>query len=462
MTVLVSSTTPQDLLLAAELGADGAGLVSVSEVVEQPALRSNLLAVRSAQSQDDCELALALLGPKLKEALQMVLMNVPCPISARSKPQDANRHVHRTVNVMLSGLGPPGSFIAPMVLELYFETQAKALVSAVLETQIQQGCLFNLNIMLPELLPGQQQGMLYRVQSGTDNATQVFDAMSHLHNMGPEGVKHMLHAKSKQGSGKDSAAMDTREERKSVEIGQGHVHMSTSPPTLQQLSGAFLNVHFGATVATPRACIQAGSLATTGISFLCFDLDRLTELVHGCLREDFPMTGTYIHGHRYMIHTPILLYIHIYKYSYKAILITTTHLHSYTPIYITVGDGEEQSGIPPMVPLDPFYCLERDGVGDMLRAAINRARKVNDGLRVVVMGEMVAHPDSLLFLQQKQPAGCGVDAITVPAAALPAAKIASAKATVQLRMSPDKPWSWADAFGVLDNEFLDDQFMRLM
>ena len=71
ITVLVSSTNAQDLILSGELGADGAGLLSISQIVEQPALSTPLLAVRSAQTTEDCELALTLFGPKLKDALQV-------------------------------------------------------------------------------------------------------------------------------------------------------------------------------------------------------------------------------------------------------------------------------------------------------------------------------------------------------------------------------------------------------
>jgi len=178
----------------------------------------------------------------------------------------------------------------------FFETQTKALVSGVLEAQAAQGCLFNLNVILPELLPGQHQGVLDRVQKASINAGEVFDAMSHLHSMDLGGGQHLhahpggkvahLHS-GDEFSKKQAERGAQREEQKSMEVTEGAVgHV---PPSLQQLSGASLNIHFGAVVSTPRGCIQAGSLAQTGISFLCFDLDRLTELVHGCDRADFPM-----------------------------------------------------------------------------------------------------------------------------------------------------------------------------
>jgi pyruvate,orthophosphate dikinase len=87
----------------------------------------------------------------------------------------------------------------------------------------------------------------------------------------------------------------------------------------------------------------------------------------------------------------------------------------------------EQSGI---LHQDPFISLDVDGVGELVRIAIERGRRARADLKLGICGEHGGDPDSIAFCQE-----VGLDYVSCSPFRVPIARLAAAQAA--LRASQD-------------------------
>lgn len=70
---------------------------------------------------------------------------------------------------------------------------------------------------------------------------------------------------------------------------------------------------------------------------------------------------------------------------------------------------------------DPFCVIEQESVGQIIKIAIEKARKVKPNIKIGICGEQAAHPDSLQFLM-----GIGIDYISCSPFRVPSARLSVA------------------------------------
>lgn len=115
-------------------------------------------------------------------------------------------------------------------------------------------------------------------------------------------------------------------------------------------SGVDINYKVGTMIELPRACILAGEIAKEA-DFLSFGTNDLTQMTYGFSRDD-----------------------------------AATFLKSYYEIGIYDND--------------PFATLDKNGVGSLIKYAIQEARNVKPDIKIGVCGEHGGDPDSIDFFKQ--------------------------------------------------------------
>lgn len=132
----------------------------------------------------------------------------------------------------------------------------------------------------------------------------------------------------------------------------------------------------GTMIELPRACLTADKLAQEA-DFFSFGTNDLTQMTYGFSRDDI---GKFI-GH----------------YKKKDILSS-----------------------------DPFQNIDKDGVGELMRIAINKARQVKPNLSIGICGEVGGDPASISFFQE-----INVTYVSCSPYRVPAARLAVAQAVLQ-------------------------------
>ena len=133
---------------------------------------------------------------------------------------------------------------------------------------------------------------------------------------------------------------------------------------VQERMGVEVRYKFGTMVETPRAALTAGAVAEES-EFFSFGTNDLTQMTYGFSRDD--AEGKF--------------------------------LRSY------VNEG--------VLPVDPFESIDRDGVGELVRLAVNAGRKVRPDLEIGICGEHGGDPASVAFCHEAgwttsraRPSGC--------------------------------------------------------
>ncbi len=108
-----------------------------------------------------------------------------------------------------------------------------------------------------------------------------------------------------------------------------------------------LPVVFGTMIEVPRAALQAEHVAHEA-EFFSFGTNDLTQMTFGYSRDD---------------------------------------AGSFLPAYVEQG----------ILPEDPFQSLDQEGVGELIRMAVERGRRTRPGLKVGICGEHGGDPDSVKF-----------------------------------------------------------------
>ncbi|MEM6973571.1 MAG: pyruvate, phosphate dikinase [Pseudomonadota bacterium] len=131
----------------------------------------------------------------------------------------------------------------------------------------------------------------------------------------------------------------------------------------------------GVMLETPRACLRAGDIAAIS-DFISFGTNDLTQMTYGLSRDD---AGRFMHD--YMAQE---VFAH-----------------------------------------DPFHSLDLDGVGELIRLAVDRARAVKPSISIGLCGEQGADAASVAFCE-----ACGFDYVSCSPYRVPIARLAAAQASI--------------------------------
>jgi pyruvate, orthophosphate dikinase len=132
----------------------------------------------------------------------------------------------------------------------------------------------------------------------------------------------------------------------------------------------------GTMIELPRACLVANEIAKEA-EFFSFGTNDLTQTCLGLSRDD---AGKFL------------------------------------PSYVLSG----------LLPEDPFVSIDRDGVGALMRIAVNKGRKVRPDLEMGICGEHGGDPKSVAFCHE-----IGLDYVSCSPYRVPIAKLAAAQAALR-------------------------------
>jgi pyruvate, orthophosphate dikinase len=145
--------------------------------------------------------------------------------------------------------------------------------------------------------------------------------------------------------------------------------------TVAAETGAKLKYQVGTMIELPRAALKADEIAETA-EFFSFGTNDLTQTAFGISRDDAA---------------------------------------SFLGIYTAKG----------ILPSDPFVSLDRDGVGELIRIASERGRKVRGKLKLGICGEHGGDPASVAFCHE-----VGLDYVSCSPFRVPIARLAAAQAAL--------------------------------
>jgi pyruvate,orthophosphate dikinase len=78
-----------------------------------------------------------------------------------------------------------------------------------------------------------------------------------------------------------------------------------------------------------------------------------------------------------------------------------------------------------LIERDPFVCLDREGVGELVEIAVERGRKSRPKLKLGICGEHGGDPDSIRFCHS-----VGLDYVSCSPFRVPVARLAAAQAAL--------------------------------
>jgi pyruvate, orthophosphate dikinase len=136
-----------------------------------------------------------------------------------------------------------------------------------------------------------------------------------------------------------------------------------------------IDYQVGTMIELPRAALMAGEIAETA-EFFSYGTNDLTQTTFGISRDD-----------------------------------AASFLGIYT------GKG--------ILPIDPFVSIDRDGVGELVRIATDRGRKVRPKLKLGICGEHGGDPASVAFCHE-----IGLDYVSCSPFRVPIARLAAAQAAL--------------------------------
>jgi len=142
--------------------------------------------------------------------------------------------------------------------------------------------------------------------------------------------------------------------------------------------GAKIDYLVGTMIEVPRAALRAGELAKDA-AFFSFGTNDLTQLTMGFSRDD---------------------------------------VASFMPYYLEHG----------VLPADPFGSIDVDGVGELVRLAVERGRAANPDLHLGICGEHGGDPRSIALFAE-----LGLDYVSCSTFRIPVARIAAAQAALRAR-----------------------------
>ena len=147
---------------------------------------------------------------------------------------------------------------------------------------------------------------------------------------------------------------------------------------VQQWMGVTVPYKFGTMIETPRAALTAGRIAEES-EFFSFGTNDLTQMTYGFSRDD--AEGKFLRT------------------------------------YINEG----------VLPHDPFASIDRDGVGVLVRMAVDSGKSVRPDLEIGICGEHGGDPRSVAFCHE-----AGLDYVSCSPFRVPVARLAAAQAALKL------------------------------
>jgi len=161
-------------------------------------------------------------------------------------------------------------------------------------------------------------------------------------------------------------------------------HVTEVAETVFKERGERVEYKFGTMIEIPRACIIADQIATK-TEFFSFGTNDLTQTVLGISRDDAQK--------------------------------------SFLTRYV-----EEK-----IIPADPFQVLDRDGVGAMMRMAVERGRKTKPNLKIGICGEHAGEPSSVALCHE-----LGLTYVSPSTYRVPVARLAAAQAALASGAARDR------------------------
>ena len=146
---------------------------------------------------------------------------------------------------------------------------------------------------------------------------------------------------------------------------------------VQREAGSEVDCPFGMMIETPRAAITADQMARES-DFFSFGTNDLTQMTYGFSRDD--AEGKFL---RYYVDHDVL-------------------------------------------PSDPFISIDPEGVGELVRIALEKARSVRPNLEMGICGEHGGDPRSVTFCHQ-----VGLDYVSCSPFRVPTARLAAAQAALR-------------------------------
>ncbi len=140
-------------------------------------------------------------------------------------------------------------------------------------------------------------------------------------------------------------------------------------------TGKTVRYLLGTMIELPRACLRAGDIAEIA-EFFSFGTNDLTQTTFGISRDD---SGQFL------------------------------------------GTYEDLK----LVPRDPFVTIDRDGVGELIRIAVERGRATRPEIKLGICGEHGGDPDSIYFCHEN-----GLDYVSCSPFRVPIARLAAAHAAL--------------------------------
>ena len=140
-------------------------------------------------------------------------------------------------------------------------------------------------------------------------------------------------------------------------------------------AGIDLKYEVGTMIELPRACVTADKIATEA-DFFCFGTNDLTQMTYGFSRDD---AGKFLNAY------------------YDAKILEN----------------------------DPFAKLDQEGVGQLMKMAIEKGKPVNPNLHVGICGEHGGDPSSVEFCHK-----IGLDYVSCSPFRVPIARLAAAQAAL--------------------------------
>ncbi len=141
-------------------------------------------------------------------------------------------------------------------------------------------------------------------------------------------------------------------------------------------TGRLVEFHVGTMIELPRAALLAAEIAKSA-AFFSFGTNDLTQTTFGISRDD---------------------------------------AGSFLPTYVQKG----------LLPRDPFVSIDREGVGELVRIAIDRSRRVRPAITLSICGEHGGDPNSIAFCEENDLTYVSCSPFRVPIARLAAARAALA------------------------------------
>ena len=143
-------------------------------------------------------------------------------------------------------------------------------------------------------------------------------------------------------------------------------------------AGRSIEYSVGTMIELPRAALMADKIAEVG-DFFSFGTNDLTQTVFGLSRDD---AGKFL------------------------------------PAYVEAGILEK----------DPFVSIDVDGVGEMVRIAVEKGRRTKPGMKMGICGEHGGDPASIAFCES-----VGLDYVSCSPYRVPVARLAAAQAALGVR-----------------------------